>query len=655
MKKYFVTSALPYANGDLHLGHLVEYIQTDIWVRFNRLIGNEVVYICADDAHGTPIMLKAESEKISPEELIEKTLDRHKNDFDCFFIKFDNFYTTHSKENEQLATSIYMKLVNENLIEKKTIHQFFDDEKLMFLPDRYITGSCPKCKSSDQYGDSCDKCGATYSPTDLLNPKSVLSGKTPIKKKTDHFFFKLSDKKCTKFLNKWIYENNRLQEEARNKIKEWLSTDINNSSLIDWDISRDAPYFGFKIPDQTDKYFYVWLDAPIGYLASTKNWAENNNISMKDLWDQSSDYEIHHFIGKDIAYFHALFWPALLKSSNIRLPESINVHGFLTIDGEKMSKSNGTFINADDFAEKYDGELLRYYFADKFNNTIDDLDFNEDEFIQKINSDIVGKYLNIASRVSKFIEKNDCNLSVNLDENFINKNSARINEVIEHYENLNLSKSVKVIMKIADEVNKYINENEPWKSSEEKAVEVSTTAINCFRVISILLSPVLPTITSRALAVFNEGSNNSFNNIGDYLVDTKINPYKPLLKRLEKAKINEEIEMENSNLINIKDFAKVELRVAKIVKAEGIEEADKLIKLHLDVGNLGERTVFAGIKSAYSPENLNGRHVVLVANLEPRKMKFGVSEGMVLASSDDEGSIYLVSPDEGAKPGQLVK
>ncbi len=401
-----------------------------------------------------------------------------------------------------------------------------------------------------------------------------------------------------------------LQDPIKNKLNEWIE-----DGLKPWDISRDKPYFGFEIPGEKDKYFYVWLDAPIGYLASAKNWAENNNMDMKDLWGESSDYEIHHFIGKDIAYFHALFWPALLKSSNIRLPESINVHGFLTIDGEKMSKSNGTFINADDFAENYDGELLRYYFADKFNNSIDDLDFVD----------------------------------------FIEKNLSMIDEVIEHYENLNLSKSVKIIMKMADEVNKYINENEPWKSSEEKAVEVSSTAINCFRVISILLNPVLPTITSKALEVFNDSATNDFNNIKDYLVDTKINPYKPLLKRLEKAKINEEIEMEDSNLINIKDFAKVELRVAKIVKAEGIEEADKLIKLHLDVGDLGERTVFAGIKSAYDPESLNGRHVVLVANLEPRKMKFGVSEGMVLASSNDEGSIYLISPDEGAKPGQLVK
>ncbi|MBK55711.1 MAG: methionine--tRNA ligase [Flavobacteriaceae bacterium] len=646
-RKILVTSALPYANGSIHIGHVLESVITDIWVRYQNINGNECLYFCADDTHGTPVMLKAKELQMEPEELIKQIREEHIKSYSKFNINFDNFYTTHSNENREYAENIYNKCKEANLIFKKEIEQFYDSEEGLFLSDRFIKGQCSKCGAKDQYGDGCSVCGTTYSPDDLINPVSSLSNSKLTKKKTEHVFFDLPQMKD--FLENYL-KDITLQDPIKNKLNEWIE-----DGLKPWDISRDKPYFGFEIPEEKDKYFYVWLDAPIGYLASAKNWAENNNISMKDLWAQSSDYEIHHFIGKDIAYFHALFWPALLKSSNIRLPESINVHGFLTIDGEKMSKSNGTFINADDFAEKYDGELLRYYFADKFNNTIDDLDFNEDEFIQKINSDIVGKYLNIASRVSKFIEKNDCNLSVNLDENFINKNSARINEVIEHYENLNLSKSVKVIMKIADEVNKYINENEPWKSSEEKAVEVSTTAINCFRVISILLSPVLPTITSRALAVFNEGSNNSFNNIGDYLVDTKINPYKPLLKRLEKAKINEEIEMENSNLINIKDFAKVELRVAKIVKAEGIEEADKLIKLHLDVGNLGERTVFAGIKSAYSPENLNGRHVVLVANLEPRKMKFGVSEGMVLASSDDEGSIYLVSPDEGAKPGQLVK
>ena len=646
-RKILVTSALPYANGSIHIGHVLESVITDIWVRYQNLNGNECLYFCADDTHGTPVMLKAKELGIESEELIKRTREEHINSYSKFNINFDNFYTTHSDENKKYAEDIYQKCKEGNLIYKKEIEQFYDSEEGLFLSDRFIKGTCPKCAAEDQYGDGCSVCGTTYSPDDLVNPVSSLSNSELTKKKTEHVFFDLPQMK--EFLENYL-KDLTLQDPIKNKLNEWIE-----DGLKPWDISRDKPYFGFEIPGEKDKYFYVWLDAPIGYLASAKNWAENNNIDMKDLWDENSDYEIHHFIGKDIAYFHALFWPALLKSSNIRLPESINVHGFLTIDGEKMSKSNGTFINADDFAENYDGELLRYYFADKFNNSIDDLDFNEDEFIQKINSDIVGKYLNIASRVSKFIEKNGNSLSANLDEDFIKKNLAKIDEVIEHYENLNLSKSVKIIMKMADEVNKYINENEPWKSSEEKAVEVSSTAINCFRVISLLLNPVLPTITSKALKIFNESSKDDFNNIKDYLVDTKINPYKPLLKRLEKAKINEEIEMEDSNLINIKDFAKVELRVAKIVKAEGIEEADKLIKLHLDVGDLGERTVFAGIKSAYDPENLNGRHVVLVANLEPRKMKFGVSEGMVLASSDDEGSIYLISPDEGAKPGQLVK
>ena len=646
-RKILVTSALPYANGSIHIGHVLESVITDIWVRYQNINGNECLYFCADDTHGTPVMLKAKELGIDPEELIKRTREEHIKSYSRFNINFDNFYTTHSDENKKYAEDIYQKCKEGNLIFKKEIEQFYDSKEGLFLSDRFIKGTCPKCGAEDQYGDGCSVCGTTYTPDDLVNPVSSLSNSELTKKKTEHVFFDLPQMKD--FLENYL-KDLTLQDPIKNKLNEWIE-----DGLKPWDISRDKPYFGFEIPGEKDKYFYVWLDAPIGYLASAKNWAENNNMDMKDLWGESSDYEIHHFIGKDIAYFHALFWPALLKSSNIRLPESINVHGFLTIDGEKMSKSNGTFINADDFAENYDGELLRYYFADKFNNSIDDLDFNEDEFIQKINSDIVGKYLNIASRVSKFIEKNGNNLSANLDVDFIEKNLSMIDEVIEHYENLNLSKSVKIIMKMADEVNKYINENEPWKSSEEKAVEVSSTAINCFRVISILLNPVLPTITSKALEVFNDNAANDFNNIKDYLVDTKINPYKPLLKRLEKAKINEEIEMEDSNLINIKDFAKVELRVAKIVKAEGIEEADKLIKLHLDVGDLGERTVFAGIKSAYDPESLNGRHVVLVANLEPRKMKFGVSEGMVLASSNDEGSIYLISPDEGAKPGQLVK
>ena len=646
-RKILVTSALPYANGSIHIGHVLESVITDIWVRYQNINGNECLYFCADDTHGTPVMLKAKELGIDPEELIKRTREEHIKSYSRFNINFDNFYTTHSDENKKYAEDIYQKCKEGNLIFKKEIEQFYDSEEGLFLSDRFIKGTCPKCSAEDQYGDGCSVCGTTYTPDDLLNPVSSLSNSELTKKKTEHVFFDLPQMKD--FLENYL-KDLTLQDPIKNKLNEWIE-----DGLKPWDISRDKPYFGFEIPGEKDKYFYVWLDAPIGYLASAKNWAENNNMDIKDLWGESSDYEIHHFIGKDIAYFHALFWPALLKSSNIRLPESINVHGFLTIDGEKMSKSNGTFINADDFAENYDGELLRYYFADKFNNSIDDLDFNEDEFIQKINSDIVGKYLNIASRVSKFIEKNGNNLSANLDVDFIEKNLSMIDEVIEHYENLNLSKSVKIIMKMADEVNKYINENEPWKSSEEKAVEVSSTAINCFRVISILLNPVLPTITSKALEVFNDNAANDFKNIKDYLVDTKINPYKPLLKRLEKAKINEEIEMEDSNLINIKDFAKVELRVAKIVKAEGIEEADKLIKLHLDVGDLGERTVFAGIKSAYDPESLNGRNVVLVANLEPRKMKFGVSEGMVLASSNDEGSIYLISPDEGAKPGQLVK
>ena len=647
-RKILVTSALPYANGSIHIGHVLESVITDIWVRYQKINGNECLYFCADDTHGTPVMLKAKELKIEPENLIEQTRNEHINSYSKFNINFDNFYTTHSSENKEYSENIYKKSKDANLIFKKEIEQFYDSEEGLFLSDRFIKGQCPKCSADNQYGDGCSVCGMTYSPDDLINPVSSLSNSELTKKKTEHIFFDLP--KMKDFLENYL-RNLNLQDPIKNKLSEWI-----DDGLKPWDISRDAPYFGFEIPDEKDKFFYVWLDAPIGYLASAKNWADKNDINIKDLWDEESNYEIHHFIGKDIAYFHALFWPALLKSSNIRLPDSINVHGFLTIDGEKMSKSNGTFINADDFSKKYDGELLRYYFADKFNNTIDDLDFNEDDFIQKINSDIVGKYLNIASRVSKFIEKNGGNLSAKFDTNFFNNNLSNVEKVIENYEALNFSKSVKIIMKMADDVNKYINENEPWKADEDKALEVSTTALNCFRAISILLKPILPTITSKALKLFTEDNeNDNFEKIHNEMVSTKINPYKPLLKRLEKAKIDEENEMEDLNLINIKDFAKVELRVAKILKAEAIEEADKLIKLHLDVGSLGERTVFAGIKSAYKPEDLNDRNVVLVANLEPRKMKFGVSEGMVLASSDDEGSIFLISPDEGAKPGQLVK
>ena len=647
-RKILVTSALPYANGSIHLGHVLESVITDIWVRYQKINGNECLYFCADDTHGTPVMLKAKELKVKPENLIKQTRKDHMESYAKFNINFDNFYTTHSNENKEYSENIYKNLKDANLIFKKEIEQFYDSEEGLFLSDRFIKGQCPKCSADNQYGDGCSVCGMTYSPDDLINPVSSISNSELTKKITEHIFFDLP--KMEDFLEKYL-KNLNLQDPIKNKLSEWI-----DDGLKPWDISRDAPYFGFEIPDEKNKFFYVWLDAPIGYLASAKNWADKNGINIKDLWAEESGYEIHHFIGKDIAYFHALFWPALLKSSNIRLPDSINVHGFLTINGEKMSKSNGTFINADDFSKKYDGELLRYYFADKFNNTIDDLDFNENDFIQKINSDIVGKYLNIASRVSKFIEKNNGNLSATFDRHFFTNNLSNVKKVIENYESLNFSKSVKIIMKMADDVNKYINENEPWKADEDKALEVSTTAINCFRAISILLRPIVPTISSEALKLISEDyKNENFEKIHEEIVSIKINPYKPLLKRLEKAKIDEENEMEDLNLINVKDFAKVELRVAKIVKAEAIEEADKLIKLHLDVGSLGDRTVFAGIKSAYKPEDLNGRNVVLVANLEPRKMKFGVSEGMVLASSDDEGSIFIIAPDEGAKPGQLVK
>ena len=643
-RKILVTSALPYANGSIHIGHVLESVITDIWVRYQNINGNECLYFCADDTHGTPVMLKAKELGIDPEELIKTTREEHIKSYSRFNINFDNFYTTHSDENKKYAEDIYQKCKEGNLIFKKEIEQFYDSEEGLFLSDRFIKGTCPKCGAEDQYGDGCSVCGTTYTPDDLLNPVSSLSNSELTKKRTEHVFFDLPQMKD--FLENYL-KDLTLQDPIKNKLNEWIE-----DGLKPWDISRDKPYFGFEIPGEKDKYFYVWLDAPIGYLASAKNWAENNNMDMKDLWGESSDYEIHHFIGKDIAYFHALFWPALLKSSNIRLPESINVHGFLTIDGEKMSKSNGTFINADDFAENYDGELLRYYFADKFNNSIDDLDFNEDEFIQKINSDIVGKYLNIASRCSSFIAKNDNKLSETYDLELIQKVSSQHESIIEYFERRNFSKAVRLIMDLADITNKYINDNTPWKKDKDEAAYIATTALNAFNILTIYLSPIIPKITQEAFKFLNQ-TNQSFNDVGKKL-EKDINKYKPLLKRLDPIIIEEKDMTEESNYINIDQFAEIDLRVAKIIDASFVEGADKLLQLKLDVGELGERNVFAGIKAAYSPDELIDKMVVLVSNLAPRQMKFGLSEGMVLASSDDKG-IYLISPDSGAVPGLRVK
>ena len=643
-RKILVTQALPYANAPLHLGHILEAVQTDIWTRFQNLNGNECHFFCADDTHGTPVMLKANEMGITPEKLIEDVYQDHKSTYELYDINFANFYSTHSDENKKYSEFIYKCAKENKLISKSVVEQYFDETEKMFLSDRFIKGTCPKCGAENQHGDNCGVCGASYNVLEIENPVSTISNTKPVKKESEHIFFDLPAKR--NMLKEFI-EKVDIQESIKNKLKEWLGDDLKK-----WDISRDAPYFGFEIPGEDNKFFYVWVDAPIGYIASISNWANSNQIEMEDLWSENSSYEIYHFIGKDIAYFHGLFWPALLSSAKLKLPSGINVHGFLTINGEKMSKSLGTGILAKDFAKITNPETLRYYFAAKLNNKVEDIDLNFDDYVQRINSDLVGKYLNIASRSASFLKKNKNNLSDDINAEIINSLLNKKDEIINLYEKREYSKVIRLIMDLADYVNKYINEETPWKKDEDEAVKISTTALNAFKILSIYLHPVIPNLTNEAL---------NFLNIIDFTFDSiekpltkKINNYKPLLNRLEKIIIQEEEDMDNVNLIDINHFSSVDLRVAKITKADDVEGADKLLQLTLDVGDLGTRNVFAGIKSAYKPDELTDRLVVLVNNLEPRKMKFGISEGMVLASSNDDG-IYLVSPDEGAEPGMKVR
>ena len=643
-RKILVTQALPYANAPLHLGHILEAVQTDIWTRFQNLNGNECHFFCADDTHGTPVMLKANEMGITPEKLIEDVYQDHKSTYELYDINFANFYSTHSDENKKYSEFIYKCAKENKLISKSVVEQYFDETEKMFLSDRFIKGTCPKCGAENQHGDNCGVCGASYNVLEIENPVSTISNTKPVKKESEHIFFDLPAKRD---MLKEFIEKVDIQESIKNKLKEWLGDDLKK-----WDISRDAPYFGFEIPGEDNKFFYVWVDAPIGYIASISNWANSNQIEMEDLWSENSSYEIYHFIGKDIAYFHGLFWPALLSSAKLKLPSGINVHGFLTINGEKMSKSLGTGILAKDFAKITNPETLRYYFAAKLNNKVEDIDLNFDDYVQRINSDLVGKYLNIASRSASFLKKNKNNLSDDINAEIINSLLNKKDEIINLYEKREYSKVIRLIMDLADYVNKYINEETPWKKDEDEAVKISTTALNAFKILSIYLHPVIPNLTNEAL---------NFLNIIDFTFDSiekpltkKINNYKPLLNRLEKIIIPEEEDMDNVNLIDINHFSSVDLRVAKITKADDVEGADKLLQLTLDVGDLGTRSVFAGIKSAYKPDELTDRLVVLVNNLEPRKMKFGISEGMVLASSNDDG-IYLVSPDEGAEPGMKVR
>jgi methionyl-tRNA synthetase len=616
------------------------------------LTKHEVLTFCADDAHGAPIMMKADEIGIEPAKFIDQINKNHQESLAKFGIEYTNYHSTHSVENEALVTEIYLDAKSSGYIYKKEIEQCFDEQKRMFLADRYVIGDCPKCSAKKQYGDGCEECGATYSATEIVNPKSSLSGTTPVTKISEHVFFDLSKAKID--LKKFLDTSN-IQKPIVGKLSEWLDGDLKS-----WDISRDTPYFGFKIPNETDKYFYVWVDAPIGYLASAANWANKNSLSLDDLWSKNSEYEIHHFIGKDITYFHGLFWPALLMESKYKLPDCIHVHGFVTVNGEKMSKSKGTFITADQFADACDPELLRYYFASKLNSKIEDLDLNLEDLAQKINSDLVGKFSNIFSRSAPFIAKNSNYLSENVHKEHLANSKKSIPEILQHFEEKEFSKAIKLIMEIADDTNKYINENAPWKLDQSEALIVATTAINVFKNLCILLSPVTPSLCQQMLLMLNI-DNLDIENLDRELIDIQINEFNPILERIKPLstqdfyKKEEKMNEENNNIIQIDDFMKVDLRVARVVEAKHVEGADKLLAIKLDLGELGTKNVFAGIKSAYEPSHLEEKLVVMVYNLAPRKMKFGVSEGMILAASDSDGGIFVLSPDSGAKPGQKIK
>ncbi|HHS83902.1 MAG TPA: methionine--tRNA ligase, partial [Gammaproteobacteria bacterium] len=671
MRKILVTSALPYANGPIHLGHLVEYIQTDIWVRFQKLRGHQCIYVCADDAHGTPIMLKAQQEGITPEKLISRISTEHQADFADFLIGFDNYYSTHSEENRQLANLIYERLREGGHIIRRTITQAYDPEAEMFLPDRFIKGECPRCGAADQYGDSCEVCGATYAPTDLKSAVSVVSGAKPVLRETEHYFFKLGD--FSKMLKKWV-RGGHLQPEISNKLDEWFQ-----AGLQDWDISRDAPYWGFEIPDAPGKYFYVWLDAPIGYMASFKNYCDRSGIAFDDYWSPEAEghTELYHFIGKDIAYFHTLFWPAMLEGANFRKPTAVWCHGFLTINGQKMSKSRNTFIRARTYLEQLNPEYLRYYFAAKLGSGVDDIDLNLEDFMARVNSDLVGKLVNIASRCAGFISKRfNGKLSDSLPDNELYTSFVRSGEEIASlYEKREYGHAMREIMALADIANQYIDEKKPWvaiKESERQAEvqAICTQGLNLFRVLITWIKPVLPKLATDTEAFFNHGEL-SWVSVKKPLLAHKINSFKPLLTRVEQSAIDAIVEgardpattgRKTQNMvagepiaeqIEFSDFAKLDLRIARIIAAKQVEGADKLLQLTLDLG--GEtRNVFAGIKSAYAPEQLEGRLTVMVANLAPRKMRFGVSEGMVLAAGPGGKELFLLAPDDGAEPGMQV-
>ncbi len=667
-RKILVTSALPYANGPIHIGHLVEYLQTDIWVRFQKACGNTCYYFCADDTHGTPVMIRAKSEGTTPEALIARVHREHMQDFSDFEIVFDNYYTTHSEENRQLSERIYTGALEAGSIVKKTVQQAYDEQEQMWLPDRYIKGTCPRCKAENQYGDSCDVCGAHYQAAELINPVSAVSGQRPVLKESTHYFFKLGD--YADALRE-LFAAGYVQDSVRNKLDEWFA-----AGLKDWDISRDGPYFGFKIPGENDKYFYVWLDAPIGYMASCKNYCERNGLDFEHVWN-SGEYEIYHFIGKDIMYFHALFWPALLMAAKMRRPDKLFVHGFLTVNGQKMSKSKGTFVMARTYLKHLDPQYLRYYYATKLSGDVGDIDLNVDDFVSRVNADLVGKLANLASRSGPMLSKHFGGRLGRPDPaaaELLETLRQAKNTMIQNYEALNYAAVIRRTCALADQCNKYVEDNQPWaliKTDPEKTRMVLTAVLNAARLLTIYLKPVLPAFAEKMERFLNIGPL-TFADAETTLQEHQINDFERLIERIDKKKVNAMIEDSKQNTTppaaetttptldeplaeecTIEDFMKVDLRIAKIVKASSVEGADKLLSLELDLGGVS-RHVFAGIAKAYTPEDLVGRLVVCVANLKPRKMKFGLSEGMVCAAGPGGSEVFLISPDVGAQPGQRV-
>ena len=667
-RKLLVTSALPYANGPIHIGHLVEYLQTDIWVRFQKAMGNECRYFCADDTHGTPIMIRAKAEGVTPEELINRVHAEHYRDFIDFGIEFDNYYSTHSEENRQFSEMIYTCASKAGSIVKKEIQQAYDEREKMWLPDRYIQGTCPRCKAADQYGDSCDSCGAHYQTTELIDPVSTVSGNRPILKESTHYFFQLSQYEDAL---KELFKGGYVQASVQNKLDEWFS-----AGLKDWDISRDGPYFGFKIPGEEDKYFYVWLDAPIGYMASIQNYCDKNGLDFENLWN-GDEYEIYHFIGKDIMYFHALFWPAVLMSADLRLPTKLFVHGFLTVNGQKMSKSRGTFIKASTYLNHLDPQYLRYYYASKLTSGVGDIDLSVEDFINRVNSDLVGKLANLASRSGPMLSKKLDGMLGTLDDKgraLIDELITAKPEIVDHYENLNYAAAIRKIAALADVCNKYVEEQQPWvtiKTDSEGTRTTLTAILNAVRMLTIYLKPVLPQYADK-IEQFLAVDPLTFADTDTVFENHKIDNFVRLIERIEKEKVEamveeskqqttpQQIEQAQPKLdepleaeCEFGDFMKVDLRIAKIATALAVEGADKLLQLELDLGGV-TKNVFAGISKAYKPEDLVGRLVLCVANLKPRKMRFGVSEGMVCAAGPGGEEIFLLSPDSGAKPGQRV-